>query len=190
MRRRSFMTTAALAMVLALPQTAGADDIEGSSDFVAATAATEQANLVHYQQVASQEGNISCRVEKPVFVSQPEIDGRITVKGEDDAESSAECVDIQLEAQDLIWGWLYVEWLKPGGDPNNPLDWNRVWDADTPCSGRMIKGVGACVAVLSYVFPANDPSQGRPHRACLDLDAPANFAAVCTTSPSLEKKTV
>lgn len=184
------MTIAALAMVLALPQTAGADDVQGTSDFLGATVATENSNLTHYQQVATQEGNVSCRTDKPVFVSQPEYDGRITIKGEDDAATTVECVDIMLVAEEDISGVLYIEWLKLGGNADNPLDWNRVEDADTPCASRMAHGVGACTAVLSYVFSANHPSQGRPHRACIKLDAPQNFAPLCQTFLSKSKTTV
>ena len=180
-----------LGLLVAPAGIATADDIEGGSDFVEATLATEQGNLAHYGQVAGQAtggGNISCRAERPAFVSQPEIDGRITVKGEDDAATSIECVDLMLEAQDLIYGELYVEYLPLHADP--VTGWQLVDETMTPVSGRMVKGVGVAPGVLSYVFPANHVSQGRPHRACIDAYQPANFDPLCQTFASVEKKRV
>jgi hypothetical protein len=183
----------ALGLLLALPGMAGADDVQGTSDFVDATIATENSNLVHYGQVAAQAtsgDNISCRVDKPAFVSQPEFDGRITVKGEDDAATTVECVDLMLQAQDLIDGVLYIEYLQLWGDPNDDEDWVRVTEADRPVTGSMIHGVGVAPGLLSYVFPANHASQGRPHRACIDLDEPKDFAPLCQTFLSKGKITV
>lgn len=191
--RRLIALGMGLTLLLAPAGIATADDAESGSDFASALLATENNNLLHYQQEAGQATsgeNITCRVEKPVFVSQPEFDGRVTVKGEDDAATTVECVDLMLEAQDLIDGILYVEYLRLNGNANLDADWIRVGLATRPVSGSMIHGVGVADSVLSYVFPANDPSQGRPHRACVDLAAPKDFAPLCTAFLSKSKTTV
>ncbi|MGH2711747.1 MAG: hypothetical protein ACRDH9_11150 [Actinomycetota bacterium] len=164
-----------------------------TADFLDAVVATENDNLVHYAQViaqASDNDNITCRVDKPVFVSQPEIDGRVTVKGEDDAATTVECADLMLEAQEVIDGTLYVQYLRLYGNADIDADWIRVDAADRPVTGSMAHGVGAAAGVLSYVFPANHPSQGRPHRACIDLAWPKDFAPLCQVFVSKTKSTV
>lgn len=183
---------AALATVGAFATVVPASAAPDVQEFATATQETEQQNLVHVQQVAlaaaeaaSTPGNISCRADKPVFAAQPEFDGRITVKGEDTAATTVECVDLFLIAQEVISAELYIEWRDTTGA------WRLIEKTRTPISGRMSKGVGVAPGFVDYVYPANDPSQGHPHRACVRLDAPVAISApFCQVFATAEKTTV
>ncbi len=184
MTRALRVATAALTVSLlaALPTYAtAAPDAQAAIEFTTATAETEESNLAHYAAVAAQAtSNISCRSERPVFVSQPEIDGRVTVKGEDTAATAITCVDLLLAATDLISGELYVQWRTSTGT------WMTVDATKTPLSGRMVRGVGTAPGVVDYIYPPNDPSQGKPHRACVVVFTPNALPPLCQTFASTE----
>lgn len=183
---RVAITTLVLSVSAALPAyaTEGSAPVDAQTvaDFAAATAETEAANTAHYAAVAAQVGNnISCRVERPVFLSQPEVDGRVTVKGEDTAASAITCVDLMLEATETISGELYIQWQPMAGG------WTTVEKTRTPMSGRMVRGVGTAPGVVDHIYPANDPSQGRPHRACVVVFYPVPLPALCQTFLGMDK---
>jgi hypothetical protein len=171
----ALMIATAMALSAVLP--AAASDTPDASGFAEAVIETEAQNLAHVEAVAAAAltgDNISCRVEAPALVSQPEIDGRVTVKGEDTAAASAECIDLMLQAQDLMRAEMTPEFRKPNGE------WIVVDDATTPGNSRMIRGAGVLPIVVDFIYPANDPSQGLPHRACYTLFQPKSFPPLCT----------
>lgn len=170
--KKGFVAVAgALAAVSMMASSAGAS----AALYPAAIVETETGNAAHFQQVALQSlsGNETCRVDVPVLVSQPEIDTRVTVKGEDTAATTVECVDLLLQSTELITATLYVEYRSSTG-------WVRVAPTVTPGSSRMVRGAGALSLALDYVYPAGDASQGKPHRACVDLHTPKDFLPLCS----------
>lgn len=178
--------TAALAVALVgAPGTANAADPDMAADLAAATVETESVNAQHYASLAAQVGNnITCRAEKPVFVSQPEVDGRVTVKGEDTAVTAITCADATLNATNQILGRLYIEFQKPD------RSWELITATNTQISGRMLRGAGTAPGAVDYIYEANDESQGRPHRACVEGFAPNVLAPLCSVFATLEKTTV
>lgn len=187
------IAAAALMALSLLAAPAGAGDVEPEVLTTApqAIVETQQDNLAHYEAVATQSGNWSCRVEKPAFVNQGEVNSRVVVKGEDIAESSAECVDIRLLVpQDNITLRLFLEYYDP-----HPLEqtWKPILDENgeeikTECTLSSVKGVGAVVCTLDYVFPANSEFQNRLHRVGAELLSPKSFPPVYTVgiSPRLD----
>jgi hypothetical protein len=167
---------ALVGVVLAAVPVSAETDADGLTAFSAAVAEVERDNAAHTAAVASQAttGNITCRSERPAFVSQPEVNGRVVVRGEDTAASAITCADALLEATDIISGQLYVEYQDRFGN------WIRISEMNTPMSGRMTRGIGVAPGVVDYIFPANHPSQGRPHKACVEVYAPNRLPAVCT----------
>jgi hypothetical protein len=180
------MAAALTALALAVPASAEAD----LSGFAEALTATESANVRHYAAVAAQatSGNISCRPERPIFVSQPEVDSRITVKGQDTAATAITCVDLMLSSNANISGELRIEYLRAGGRATNPADWELAPNGRAPIAGRMISGVGTALGVADVVYPANHESAGRPHRACVRTFAPNDLPDLCTVSPNVDTR--
>jgi hypothetical protein len=182
--RRLATVTVATATALALAAVpAGADDTDVFTTMPEATAQTAQANLVHFQDVATQNNdNISCRVEAPVFVAQPEIDGRVTVKGEDTAVSAAECVDLMLVADYQLTLLMTLEYF----DTDLRI-WRPILDANgraiaKRCSTPSVKGVAALVCPLDAVLTANNAASGKLHRVGAALESPKQFAPLYTES--------
>jgi hypothetical protein len=168
--KRVLAVAGALAAVSMMASAAGAS----AALYPTAILETETSNAQHFQQVATQSvNNETCRADVPVLVSQPEIDTRVTIKGEDSAATSVECADAMLSSTALIQATLYVQYRSTTG-------WVTVPETITPGSSRMVRGAGALPLVVDYVYPAGHVSQGKPHRACVDLHTPKDFLPLCS----------
>lgn len=183
---RSILTaTAAAATVFALVGTpAQAVDNDVVLTLPEASSQTTKANLVHVKDVASQTNdNISCRVEAPAFVAQPEVDGRVTVKGEDTAVAAAECADLQLAANYQLTLKMTLEYFDPRSRAWVPILDSSGVAVQRVCSQPSLKGVAAVQCVLDEVLTANNPASGKLHRVGAQLLSPKTFAPLYTESP-------
>jgi hypothetical protein len=172
-------------MLLAVPGAHADTVIEQASqmpDAISETAATNRAHVV--DSTNTQLGDVSCRVDPPALVSQPEIDGRVIVRGEDTAAGTIECVDLFLQATDVIIGEIYVEWRRAPGD------WVKVDATSRVGSSQMNDGVGVVPLLLDYVYPAGDDASGKIHRACIDVIAPRDYLPFCSEPSPVLKATV
>lgn len=172
-QKRFVAVAGALAALSMMATSAGAS----AANYPAAIAETQLSNSVHLRQVATQSlsgGNETCRADVPVLVSQPEIDSRVTVKGEDTAATTVECADAMLQSTALIYATLWIQYQSAPGT------WVDVTETITPGQVRMVRGVGVLPLAVDYVYPAGHISQGKPHRACVDLHTPKDFAPLCS----------
>lgn len=127
-------------------------------------------------------GTVTCRIDRPVFVSQPEVNGRIVVKGQDNAVATVQCADLAFQEVFVIGGSLYFEWLPPGADPVD--GWVRTSCCDY--QRALYRGFGSMTFSNSQTFPADHPSQGEQHRACIKIDEPHFYEALCQEFPAID----
>jgi hypothetical protein len=171
----AFVALLVFAMI-ASPATASEMNAQQLAQLPYAITSTTASNLVHYQQAASGTAtlNVSCRVERPEIVSQPEVDSRVVVKGEDSGAGSSECVDLQ--GDDFYHsGEMYFEYL------NQYNVWVRVWDYTAFRSQTSTRGTSALPIVADYIYPVDHTATNHMiHRACYDLHTPQNFAPLCS----------
>ena len=165
-----------LVAMIATPATASDSNAQQLAQLPYAVTSTASSNLVHYQQAltAASNLNISCRVERPEIASQPEVDSRVVVKGEDSGAGSSECVDLQ--GDDFYHsGEMYFQYL------NEYNVWVRVWDYTAFRSQTSTRGTSALPIVADYIYPVDHPATDHMiHRACYDIHTPQNFAPLCS----------
>lgn len=181
-RTKSIMTGLALAAI-AIPGTIAATDLPEADALALAVAETEQQNLAWYTDLDTDAlDNESCREDLTTPVYQPQIDGRVIVKGEITAAGNIACADIQLESNALIDGEMTLQWREPG------VGWKTESHARVPLNTRMVKGAGTAPGVMNYVLPYNHPAIGNPVRVCIQTFAPDWSPPRCIVAPTASLK--
>jgi hypothetical protein len=178
------LTGLGVLLIASVASPAAAVDPEYLTTLPEAHRQTLAANLTHQLSVADDAAaadNTSCRLEQPAFVVQPEIDHRVTVKGEDTAVTNAACVDLNLVNGPDIIVFMFLEYWD--GDSWEPIRDEFEQPYTSTCRLPRINGAGDLPCFIDAVLEANHEATDKLHRVGAALKSPKDWPPIYTENP-------